>query len=74
MNSLTGEISDLIDKISRRRMEIKDAFLKAYIASKMPLNEEQANYVIQNLELVEEWRDEADYKRKVVWYFKEKAK
>ena len=71
-NSLSGEISNLVSDLVRRRMEIKEDFIKAYIASKMPLTEEQANYVIQNLEMVEEWDQEGQYKRKCIWYFKEK--
>jgi hypothetical protein len=71
--SLSEKMMSICQQISLNRDQIKEEFCKAYLASVIPKNQPVTpEWLIQNVELVEQWHNAE--KTTVSWYFRMKEK
>lgn len=51
----TDQIGQLLSEINYRREEIKNEYLKAWLATLSPKHTVDIDWIIQNVEMVEKW-------------------
>jgi hypothetical protein len=67
MDSMTEKLAKIIRDISVRREEIKEEYIKAWLAYKLPKDidvKSQIDWILDNCQLEEKWSDD---RKSVTW-------
>jgi hypothetical protein len=70
VTSLADEIGKVIQDVSARRTQIKEEFIKAWLAATIPDKHMNADWIIKNVELCETWTRD---RMSVSWHLRLKA-
>lgn len=68
--SLADEIGKILREVTQRREEIKQEYIKAWLASAVPDKNLNIDWLIQHVHLVEKWSDDM---RSVSWHLEVKT-
>jgi hypothetical protein len=71
VTNFSDQVGRILQAISLRRNEIKEEFIKAWLAEALPPDKLTAEYIVQNVEMVETWSDD---RLSVRWHFRLKEK
>jgi hypothetical protein len=71
VTSFSEQVAAIIQDIIARQKEIKEEFIKAWLAEAIPADKLTAENIIQSVELVETWSND---RLSVRWHFRLKEK
>lgn len=63
---LKNTVSKAMQELAERRNQIKEEYVRAWLSS-LPIDDIDLDWVLQNVELVEEWNDK---RTQVRWYMR----